>query len=137
PPPEAAPPPAFPPHAVITTARVKTPINRAKGVACNLIGLRSPYVALTLGHRRAVDYWHACHRVRLQPWQHLTRESTNLLHEQRMRHRAAIQADRDLVRAGVIGGADDAFGNLVGRAPRQLLGQLAQTLHGHAAVALA
>src|SRR5919197_2866563 len=42
--PDGAPPPALPPHAANTRASVKTPANRANGVAIDLIGPRSPYL---------------------------------------------------------------------------------------------
>src|SRR6266542_1947721 len=80
---------------------------------------------------------HSRHPVRLQPRQHVAGETFDLIHEHRVRHCTAIQAHRHLVRAGVVGRGNDAFGDLVRRAPWLLLGNLADAVHGHTPVALA
>src|SRR5438270_366333 len=75
--------------------------------------------------------------VRLQCRQDLAREATDLVHEHLVWHRPTIETDRHLIRSGMIGSADDTFGDLVRPAPRQLLGVLADAVHREAAVPLA
>src|SRR5438132_14185274 len=75
--------------------------------------------------------------MRLQAGQHLGGETTNLMHEHLVRHRPAIQADRYLVGAGMIGGADDAFCDLVWRAPGHVLSLLPNAFHSQSTIPLA
>ena len=59
------------------------------------------------------------------------------MQEHLVRHGAAVQADVDLVGAGVVRGAYDALDDLVRRAPRHVFGLLADALQRQTSVALA
>src|SRR5215472_9652461 len=65
----------------------------------------------------ALDQRYASHLVRLQSRKDLVGKTTNLVHEDLVRHGAAIQVHGQLVGAGLVGGANDSFGDFIGRAP--------------------